>query len=787
MNCDYPDVLEIWNLVFIQFNREQDGSLRSLPNKHVDTGMGFERLASVLQHKRSNYDTDVFTYLFDAIREGTGTRPYSGLVGKEDIDGIDMAYRVVADHIRTLTFALSDGGVPSNEGRGYVLRRILRRAIRYSHEKLSAKPGFFPSLVNVVVDKMGGAFSELTRNPQSVIQILMEEETQFRKTLERGIQVFTKMAEKASQEGRSLSGKEAWMLYDTFGFPSDLTRLMAEERGLLMTTMDDYLQEEARAREMSRGATKSNESDAVILNVHHLAELETVYKIPTTVDKFKYDDVDDGKSSLQAKVQLFLVDNAFTTEAEPCNINSDKNNSNSKCNTNANNSISNSSTGQPKRIGILLNQTNFYAEQGGQLFDTGTLVNSSGEIFHVENVQSYGGYVLHVGYLEQGRWLVDDKVTCLFDDKQRRQPIRRNHTATHLLNFALRDVLGDSVEQRGSLVAPDRLRFDFNSLRALEMSDITRIERIVQDFIDKKDTVYSEPIPLALAKKITGLRAIFGEVYPDPVRVVSVGIPIQQLTMMTTTQESLNGKLTSIEFCGGTHVKNTKDIGRFYIITEEGIAKGTRRLVAITGDEAIQAQEIANEFEERLNAAAAATNILEKDLMNSVNLLMKEVETLSIRLTTKLEFRQRLVDLKKRGEEKDKASRANLMDRAIQQAKQLGEKHAGASFLIEKVDWNADIKVILQAIQYLKTVSPETAVLFVSPSDDAQRVLHIASVPEALVKKGLKATEWAKVVSEKVGGKSGGKEILAQGQGTEVNAIDDACDIAKAFAQLKLH
>lgn len=289
VNQDDPDVLEIWNNVFIQFNREDDGSLKSLPSKHVDTGMGFERLVSVIQNKRSNYDTDVFSPIFAKIQELTGVRPYQGKFGDADPDGIDTAYRVVADHVRTLTFALSDGGVPDKVGRGYVIRRILRRGCRYARKKLGVQIGsFFSSLVPAVVEQLGDVFPEITRRTDELKEILDEEEESFSRTLDRGEKMFDMYANKAKEAGtKQLSGRDVWRLYDTYGFPVDLTRLMAEELGLDIND-EEFAIAEAESKEASKGTKQKGDKDAVKLDVHDIANLEKTLNIPKTDDSAKY-------------------------------------------------------------------------------------------------------------------------------------------------------------------------------------------------------------------------------------------------------------------------------------------------------------------------------------------------------------------------------------------------------------------------------------------------------------------------------------------------------------------
>ena len=444
VNMDDPNVLEVWNLVFIQFNRETDGSLRPLPKKHVDTGMGFERIVSVIQQKTSNYDTDIFAPIFEAIQQLTGVRPYSGKLGAEDVDGIDMAYRVVADHARTLTIALSDGGRPDNIGRGYVLRRILRRAVRYV-EKLGGKPGVFASLVPVVIESLGSIFPELRKDPQSVMNVINEEETQFLKTLLRGKRLLERTIDKMqSQKQNVLPGDIAWRLYDTYGFPLDLTQLMVEEKGFSVD-LSGYENCKASAQLLSQN--KSSQFDSgVDLDVHSIAELRDSLGIVATNDlpKYNYKSVDETPNSIyefescNATVVALRRDKKFVKQVL----------SGEEC-------------------GVILDTTSFYAEAGGQEYDSGFMtkitVNTEEETeFEVREVKVHGGYVIHIGRVGCGTLNVGDRLKLQIDE-QRRKHIMNNHTGTHVLNYALRSVLSTEANQKGSLVAPDKLRFDFTN------------------------------------------------------------------------------------------------------------------------------------------------------------------------------------------------------------------------------------------------------------------------------------------------------------------------------------
>ena len=413
VNQDDPDVLEIWNNVFIQYNREPDRSLRPLPNKHVDTGMGFERLVSVLQDKPSNYDTDVFSPLFQVIRDLTGAREYRGLFGTDDPDGIDTAYRVVADHVRTLSFAIADGVTPNNEGRGYVVRRILRRGARYARKYFGVEIGnFFSRIVPTAVNQLGDMFPELRKKQNDVMEILDEEEISFAKTLDRGERQFEHYAQQAKVKGvDKLHGADVWRLYDTFGFPVDLTRLMAEERGL---QIDDQEFEEARlkAREASKSQKKSA-SDAVKLDVHDLGNLEKMTDVQKTDDSAKYE-----KGNITAQVKAIYHGKLFHSSTQDIP--------------------------DGEQLGVILDRTNFYAEQGGQENDTGKIIIDGKAELEVGDVQLYAGYVLHTGFIKYGSFAVGNEVICEYDEL-RRWPIRNNHTGTHILNFALRTVLGDGV------------------------------------------------------------------------------------------------------------------------------------------------------------------------------------------------------------------------------------------------------------------------------------------------------------------------------------------------------
>lgn len=564
VNKDDPNVLEIWNNVFIQFNRQQDGSLKPLPSKHVDTGMGFERLVSVLQDKLSNYDTDVFHPLFSKIKEITNARPYCDKYGKDDNDGIDTAYRVIADHIRLLTFAISDGAIPNNEGRGYVVRRVLRRGSRYARKYFNADIGnFFSRVLPALIEQMGNEFPQIREKQGIIAEILDEEEKAFSRTLDKGERIFEKYAAEAiKSKDKKLSGADVWRLYDTYGFPEDLTKIMAEERGLVTDDSEIRIAQE-KAREASKNI-KDTIQTFVKPDIHHIDQLKTT-QTPPTIDGAKF-----LKGAIKGTIQNIFHNASFHSSTEKF------------------------LDTQP--LGILLDRTNFYAEQGGQVFDTGSIFIEGVAEFNVLDVQVYGGYIFHNGFLSFGKLAVGDVVVCEYNE-HRRDLIRKNHTGTHILNHSLREHLGDDVSQKGSLVDEDKLRFDFSHRAPVTISELQMIENSTSEYIKQKHRVYAKDVDLITAKSILGVRAVFDETYPNPVRVVSIGVDIDVLLKNPSNPE---WRKTSIEFCGGTHVDQTDSIKELVIIEESGIARGTRRIVACTGRAAIEAQKKAKDFTKRI-------------------------------------------------------------------------------------------------------------------------------------------------------------------------------------------
>uniref|UniRef100_A0A2K5Z1H7 Alanine--tRNA ligase n=1 Tax=Mandrillus leucophaeus TaxID=9568 RepID=A0A2K5Z1H7_MANLE len=723
VNQDDPNVLEIWNLVFIQYNREADGILKPLPKKSIDTGMGLERLVSVLQNKMSNYDTDLFVPYFEAIQKGTGARPYTGKVGAEDADGIDMAYRVLADHARTITVALADGGRPDNTGRG-------------------------------------DAFPELKKDPDMVKDIINEEEVQFLKTLSRGRRILDRKIQSLG-DSKTIPGDTAWLLYDTYGFPVDLTGLIAEEKGLVVD-MDGFEEERKLAQLKSQGKGAGGE-DLIMLDIYAIEELRA-RGLEVTDDSPKYNYHLDFSGSYVfentvATVMALRREKMFVEEV---------------------------STGQ--ECGVVLDKTCFYAEQGGQIYDEGYLVkvDDSSEDkteFTVKNAQVRGGYVLHIGTI-YGDLKVGDQVR-LFIDEPRRRPIMSNHTATHILNFALRSVLGEA-DQKGSLVAPDRLRFDFTAKGAMSTQQIKKAEEIANEMIEAAKPVYTQDCPLAAAKAIQGLRAVFDETYPDPVRVVSIGVPVSELL---DDPSGPAGSLTSVEFCGGTHLRNSSHAGAFVIVTEEAIAKGIRRIVAVTGAEAQKALRKAESLKKSLSVMEAkvkAQTAPNKDVQREIADLGEALATAVIPQWQKDELRETLKSLKKVMDDLDRASKADVQKRVLEKTKQLIDSNPNQPLVILEMESGASAKALNEALKLFKTHSPQTSAMLFTVDNEAGKITCLCQVPQNAANRGLKASEWVQQVSGLMDGKGGGKDVSAQATGKNIGCLQEALQLATSFAQLRL-
>ncbi len=698
VNAGTPDVIEIWNLVFIQFNRGPDKKLTPLPARHVDTGMGFERVASVLQGKTSNYDTDVFTPIFAAIREITGATPYAGKL--EDIT--DTAYRVIADHIRMLTFALTDGAVPGNVGRGSVLRSVLRRAERYGRQYLGVKEPFLHRLVPTVVDIMAAAFPELKAKPEQVASVILDEEKSFFRTLDRGIHLFQKVAERTRQAGsKVISGDDAFDLHTTYGFFVDITEQMAAEVGLSV----DRNRYNVLWNEFTEGSGKDRKK-LVISAVQG--------ELPKTDDSPRY-----GALSSTATVLGWVRDNVVTRtgrlEAED-------------------------------EAALLLDRTPFYAEQGGQVGDTGTIVTPTGR-FVVEDTQRLGDGIVHSGRVVEG-YLESGQLATLTVSPDRAD-IMRNHTATHLLNWALRRVLGGSIDQKGSLVDADKTRFDFTHDKPLSTEQVAEVERLVNAKLVADLPVSATTMPLAEARKLPGVRAVFGEKYPDPVRVLTIGV---EVPAKATVEDS-------IEFCGGTHLHHTGEAGFFKVISQEGVAKGVRRLTAVTGRGALA---VVQQQASLIETLCGRFNCKPEELPGRVEALQEEVRKLQTALK-----RSTATDL------------TGVADQLLAEAQAFGE----ARVIVGELP-AAPLDQLRTQLDRLRTKA-KSAVIVVGWVEDG-KVGLLAAVTEDLTKKGVEAGKLIGAVARVVGGKGGGRKDMAQAGGSDPTRLGEALALAKTLAGEKL-
>ncbi len=813
-----PRVMEIWNNVFIQYNRNGDRSLTPLPRAHVDTGMGLERIIQVLQGKNDNYGIDLFDPFWAKLKDLSGIT-YGGKYPKgneadpeaEAKDAQlrhDIAFRVIADHIRCLTFALTDGAVPSNEGRGYVLRRILRRAVRFGRQQLELKEPFLHTLVPIVVDAMGGAFPELKKNPGRVIEIVKEEEISFGRTLDRGIQLFETAARNAvarayshlappgststpshwtegepgtaeerlvpgsgaiaiaeEATGRitqisipealaklrqgghptvSISGADAFKLHDTYGFPVDLTRIMAEERGMTVD-LAGYEKLMEQARELARSGGKGGDNRLYDLPPATLDVLSKEWSADRTDDSAKFD-----AAPIDAIVMAIWDGDHLRIEA---------------------------AKSEADEVAVILDKTNFYAEMGGQVGDSGQLRSAHGGVFDVTTTRMAGGYVLHVGRTVIGSINIGDHVTATLAGV--RQRTEKNHTATHLANWALREVLGEGVQQKGSLVDPEKLRFDFDHAKALSDDEIAKVEQLAGDRVGRGLPVYAQQAPQEQALKINGLRAVFGEKYPPMVRVVSIGVPVDELLADPT---SAKWREYSVEFCGGTHLKNTSEIGGLVITAEESVSKGVRRIVALTGDAAKGAAEGATQLSALIDRAKTAQGAEIQPLVAELQAAANAAASLLARrraraAVTELQAKQKAWEKT----EKASAGAGGAGDAVAAAAKLLeGAPALGAGKLVVGEIANAASDGLFAAADSLKKRAGSYAVMLASANDG--KVNFVAAVSDDLIAKGLKAGDWIRETAKVAGGGGGGRPQMAQAGGKDPSKLGEALEAARKFA-----
>ena len=765
VNADDPTVIEIWNIVFMQFNREPNGSLRELPAKHIDTGMGFERLTSILQQKMSNYDTDVFAPYFTAIHASCGGLPYGGLMHAADVDGRDMAYRVVADHIRTLTFAITDGAVPSNEGRGYVLRRVLRRAVRYAQQFLKAKVGFFSSLVPVVVATMKDAFPELVAKSDFVQEIIRDEEESFSRTLGKGIKAFSvRAAELKAQTILIVPGETAFFLYDSMGFPLDLTQIMAGEAGMTVDAEGFYAAMAAqKARSQAAQGFARGGATTLVLEAEQTNWLAKDAGCVPTDDAAKY---------------IWNETPIATVRAVYAGRDKDSNKGFTLTRSQAGDDL----------VGVVLDKTSFYAESGGQTHDVGELaVLAAGAadgaepvgLITITNVQVFGGYVLHVGAVTSGTLCVGDRVVARVD-YERRNAVGPNHTMTHVLNYALREVMGEGIDQRGSQVQADKFRFDYATSKAPTPEQLGRIEALVQEAVNKAMPVYTKVVPLASAMAINGLRAVFGETYPDPVRVVSVGASVDELL---AEPSSTSWRGYSIEFCGGTHIANTSSATNFALVGDEALAKGIRRITGVTREAASTAKGRAAEL---VSEMACARSLSGANLDAALLKLQTDLDAAIIPCATKATLRDLHRETTKMLLAQQKVAGAALVDagKVPALAAAAAAAAAGLKFAVARVDAIAgDGKAANAVADAVRKVHADMSFFGVS-SDGKDKVLAWAVTP----KDGpFSAKEWVNAVLSMSGGKGGGTDQAAQGTTKSIDKVADMeKDAASWFANGKL-
>lgn len=667
--------IEIWNIVFMQFNRQADGTMEPLPKPSVDTGMGLERIAAVLQHVNSNYEIDLFRTLIEAVAKVTGATDLG-----------NKSLRVIADHIRSCAFLVADGVLPSNENRGYVLRRIIRRAVRHGN-MLGAKETFFYKLVGPLIEVMGSAGEELKRQQAQVEQVLKTEEEQFARTLERGLALLDE--ELAKLQGDTLDGETAFRLYDTYGFPVDLTADVCRERNIKV----DEAGFEAAMEEQRRRAREASGFGA---------DYNAMIRVDSASEFKGYDHLE-----LNGKVTALFVDGK-AVEA----INA----------------------GQ--EAVVVLDQTPFYAESGGQVGDKGEL-KGAGFTFAVDDTQKYGQAIGHLGKLSAGALKVGDAVQADVDEA-RRARIRLNHSATHLMHAALRQVLGAHVAQKGSLVSDKVLRFDFSHNEAMKPSEIREVEDLVNAQIRRNLPIETHIMDLEAAKA-KGAMALFGEKYDERVRVLSMGD-------------------FSTELCGGTHATRTGDIGLFRIISESGTAAGVRRIEAVTGE------------------GAMATVHAQSDRLNDIAHLLKgDSQNLGDKVRAVLErTRQLEKELQQLKDQAAAQESANLSSKAVDLN--------GVKLLVSELA-GIEPKMLRTMVDDLKNQLGSTVIVLATVVEG--KVSLIAGVSKDVTDR-VKAGELIGMVAQQVGGKGGGRPDMAQAGGTDAAALPAALASVQGWVSAKL-
>ena len=659
---------ELWNLVFIQYDRQGDGTLLDLPEKHIDTGAGLERIVTVLQNKKSNYETDLFQPIITGIENITGTKYNKNKV----------SHHVIADHIRMLSFAIADGAMPSNEGRGYVLRRILRRASRYGR-MLKKKDPFLYKLVDQVIEVMGESFPELVDKKTHIQKVIESEEISFNSTLERGLIHFEKYV---NNNANIISGDEAFKLYDTYGFPLDLTQLMAREHGL---EVDETGFHKNMKKQRDRAKAAGN--------------------FKQVTEDLSWVVVSDNQNS------NFLGYEHIESDSDIC-----------KYAVTDNYTI------------LVLDQTPFYAESGGQIGDTGIIISGDDKL-NVLDCQKSGEEIHHICSGAFNKERLSEKVTCRVDYK-RRQSIRKNHTATHLLHAALKKTLGDHVHQAGSLVHPEYLRFDLTHSEKISNQEMLEIENLVNKEI-QRNVALDIAIKNFDVAKAEGAEALFGEKYGDEVRVIAIGE-------------------FSMELCGGTHVDRTGDIGLLKIIEESSLAAGIRRLVAVTGPEAI---------------SYIQTNA---DIINKLQAILgTKADEISFRVNHLIEERKELEKKLKHKRSKSSINAKTLMEEC--------QKYKDYNILVSNVDFESLDELKGFGDEILNVLGSGIAVL---GSDKSDKPIVVIVVTNDIIDKGINAGNLAKIIGNEMGGGGGGKPSLATAGGKDLNtyalAMKKSIDLIKS-------
>lgn len=751
-----PQLVELWNLVFMQHNREADGSLLPLPQRHVDTGMGLERLVAVLQGRRSTYDTDLFTPLLDAIHQGCGVPPYLGRVGVADEGRVDTAYRVVADHMRTLSVCIADGVFPGMSGAPLILRRILRRAVRFSMEILRAPPGFLSSLVPVVVETLGDAYPELRKNSAQIAELVAEGEVAFLGSLQRGRRIIERTLRRLGPSD-VFPAEVAWSLSlaGNLGLPLDLLELMLEEKGVRLDSagLQRLVQEEAQHR--AQQAEPAAEQ-GLQLDVHALGELQR-RGVPPTDDSPKYDyslrpNGDYEFGTCEARVLQLYTEDGMAVDC----------------------------VREGQRCGLLLDRTNFYAEQGGQASDRGYLVQVGQQdvLFPVARARVCGGFILHEVTAPECLQ-VGDQVQLHVDEAWRLGCMQK-HTATHLLSWALRQTLGPGTEQRGSHIRPERLRFDVATQAPLTAEQLRTVEATVLEAVERDEAVYVEEVALALTTRVPGLRSL-DEVYPDPVRVVSVGVPVAH-ALEPASQAALR---TSVELCCGTHLLRTGAVGDLVITGERQLTKGTTRLLAVTGEQAQQAREVGQNLVQEVEAAAERLSRGSRDVAEARR-LSKDVGRLTDAVDTAVmpqwQRRQLQATLKGLQRRANTAIRKLEKGQAARRTQELLERHPGAPLIVDTVSAES-LSVLVKVVRQLCEQAPSTSVLLLSPQPVGS-VLCACQVAQGTTPT-FTAEAWALAVCGHMGGKAWGSRVLAQGIGSTAD-LEAALHTARAYALTQL-